>query len=251
MNKSDLLVLKSIISERYIEEPKSAKKTEKGYIKDVIEKTFQSMETESETAPTVFNDALGSIKTDPVHSGGFFKELLLDATEKYVSVVSPFISPEPKNEEDSDEAILKRLGLTKEMLSSLDSDSIEKLLKPHRKSKSSKYLKSEIAEMEEEHYSKVAPLLFPEKLEFYPKDANIKNNRPETSRGWHWYSGIKYQIAENWLDVLIEAELIGMFNFTEKDISDVREKAESERQLHYKNVATAEGSAKTKNVENK
>ena len=37
MNKSDLLILESIISERYISAPKRAKQTQRGYLRDVID----------------------------------------------------------------------------------------------------------------------------------------------------------------------------------------------------------------------
>jgi len=49
MDKSNLLVIESIISERYISAPKTAKKTQRGYLRDVIEGTIMGMQTETET----------------------------------------------------------------------------------------------------------------------------------------------------------------------------------------------------------
>jgi hypothetical protein len=227
MNKSDLIVIESIISERYISAPKRAKKTQRGYLRDVIEGTIMGMQKESGTAPTVFKEALKSIKSDPLHSAGYFREALIKASKKYISVVSPLHFPKADNTAESDEAVLKRLGIPVNSVD-LQSDSVRILIDAQRKSKKSEFGKREIQAMRDKHIEEHAPLLYPSEIEFYPKGADVKNNTPVKSRGWHWSTLIKYTIAQRWINTLREADLLEFFEFTDEDIQEISEKFEAE-----------------------
>ena len=244
MNKSDLLVLESIISERYISAPKTAKKTQRGYLRDVIEGTIMGMQKESSTAHTVFSEALMSIKSDPLHSAGYFSEALIKASEKYISVVSPFDSPEADNAAESDEAVLNRLGIPVDSID-LQSDSVRILIDSQRKSKKSEFGKREIQAMRDNHIEEHAPLLYPFEIEFYAKEADVINNTPVKSRGWHWSARIKYTIAQRWIDTLRESDLLEFFDFTDEDIAEVSEKFTAEATKNDEIRAEAFGETET------
>jgi len=244
MNKSDLIVIESIISERYISAPKTAKKTQRGYLRDVIEGTIMGMQTESGTAPTVFSEALISIKSDPLHSAGYFREALIKASEKYISVVSPFHFPEADSTAESDEAVLKRLGIPADSVD-LESDSVKLLIDAQRKSKKSEFGKREIQGMLDKHIEEHAPLLYPSEIEFYAKKADVVNNTPAKSRGWHWSALIKYTIAQDWINTLREADLLEFFDFTDEDIQEISEKFEAEATKNDEIRAEAFGETET------
>jgi len=244
MDKSDLLILESIISERYISAPKTAKKTQRGYLRDVIEGTIMGMQKESQTA-TVFKEALMSIKSDPLHSAGYFSEALIKASKKYISVVSPLHFPEADNAAESDEAVLKRLGIPTNLID-LQSDSVRILIDSHRKSKKSGFEKREIEAMLDNHIEEHAPLLYPFEIEFYPKESDVINNTPVKSRGWHCSARIKYTIAQRWIDTLREANLLEFFDFTDDDIAEVSEKFEAEATRNDEIRAEAFGETETK-----
>ena len=243
MNKSDLLVIEDIVSERYISAPKREKQTQRGYLRDVIEATIMGMQKESGTA-RVFSEALASIKSDPLHSAGYFREALIKASEKYISVVSPLHFPEADNTAESDEAVLKRLGIPVYSID-LQSDSVRILIDSHRKSKKSQFEKREVQTMIDNHIEEHAPLLYPSEIEFYPNEADVKNNTPVKSRGWHCSSRIKYTIAQHWINTLRESNLIEYFDFTDKDISDIAEKFEAEALKNEKIRAEAFGETET------
>jgi len=245
MNKSDLLVIEDIVSERYIGAPKNEKTTERFYLRYVIEETIMGMKKESSTAPTVFAEALKSIKSDPLHSAGYFREALIKASKKYISVVSPFNSPEKDSTAESDEAVLKRLGIPVNSVD-LQSDSVRMLIDAQRKSKKSEFGKREIQGMLDSHIEEHAPLLYPSEIEFYAKEADVVNNTPVKTRGWHWSTLIKYTIAQDWINTLREAELIEFFDFTDEDIQEISEKFEAEAAKNEEIRSDAFGETETK-----